>query len=112
MQAFTLVLNAVEFVEDIVNSFEKAGFEEITVIDSVHTVNTLHHHSVEPPAIFGSLRMFARSNKHNNKVVRMIVRDEDVPKAVSAVKAIVGELKMPEVGYLYTTPIAFIEGLE
>ena len=112
MQAFTLVLNAVEFVDDIVGNFVKAGFEEITVMDSVHTVNGLHQHSIEPPAIFGSLRSFIRSNRHNNKIIFMLVKDEEVEKAAGIIKSIVGELKMPEIGYIYTTPISYVEGLE
>lgn len=110
MQAIILVLNKTDHLEDILREFAKLGIKGATVLDSVGMGRVLTQESQEDLPLFGSLKMLLNENRPYNKTIFTVLKDEQVPIAIDAVKKILGDLKKPNVGVLFTVPVNYVEG--
>jgi hypothetical protein len=67
--------------------------------------------SVDAPAIIGGLRRFVNPDRQNNKLILLVLRDEDVNKAIDIIHSVSGNLKLPNTGILFTVPVTRWEGV-
>ncbi len=111
MQLMVLVLSKIECLGQILTSFMENGICGATVLESTGMLNAVGKSDVEPPPIFGSLRQFLRFDDNNNKMIFVVLSDEQVKKASEIINQITGGLSAPNTGILFTVPVAYVEGL-
>lgn len=111
MQMLIFVLNNVNHIEEIMNEFTKHGIKGATIIDSTGMAKVLHHHDHHEVPLFGSLKMLMNEQRPFNKTIFTVIKDEQVPVAVSAIKNVVGDLSKPDVGIVFTLPVSYVEGI-
>ena len=65
----------------------------------------------DAPPIFGSLRQFINPCRQTNKMIMIVLKDEDVPKAKEIIHSVAGDLRNPSSGILFTLPVMNWEGV-
>lgn len=110
MQVLIMVLNKTNYLEDIIKEFNNCGIRGATIIESTGMAKILTSCGEEIP-MFGSLKMLLNEKRPFNKTIFTVLKDEQVKIAVDAIKNVVGDLKKPGVGILFTLPVNYVEGI-
>lgn len=107
MKLLILLLNKVEKLEDVLEGFVEIGITGATVIDSVGMGHIL---SEEVP-IFAGLRFMFAGAKPHNKTIFSVIKDEKEEEAIKLLRKILGDLKKPGTGIVFTLSLDRVEGL-
>lgn len=112
MQLFVHITNHEESVAPIFTKLMAEGFQGASVVDCEGMLTTLNAcNSDDAPPIFGSLRQFINPCRQANKMIMILLKDEDVPRVKEIVHAVAGDLKGPNSGILFTLPVMNWEGV-
>ena len=108
MNILFLVLNEVEYLEDILDAFVDVGVKGATILDSQGMGSALTNGGKEFP-FFGALRNLLDGARPYNKTIFTVIEDENIlEEAVKAVKEILGDMSNPGVGLMFTLPVGNI----
>ncbi|TCT12872.1 hypothetical protein EDC18_11143 [Natranaerovirga pectinivora] len=108
MELLVLVLNKPDELEILMKEFVNIGLKGATVIDSYGMASFLHNMDDIP--MFGSLKMLINNNQTSNKTVFVVLKKEQVKRAMATIKAVIGDLSQTNVGIAFTIPISQVEG--
>ena len=111
MQLLIHITNHEKTVNPIMAELMRQGFHGGSIIDCEGMLEALNQDSVDAPAIIGGLRKFINPDRQNNKLILLVVRDEDVNKAIEVIHGVAGSLKLPNTGILFTVPVTRWEGV-
>jgi len=111
MQLFVHITSQENSVTPILSKMMEANIHGASIVDCQGMLTALHASSVEPPPIFGSLRQFINPERPTNKMILVLLRDEDVPRMKEIVHSVSGDLKLPNTGILFTVPVMNWEGV-
>lgn len=112
MNVLFIVLNKIEYLDDILDSFVDIGVKGATILDSqgMGSVITNSGNGHEP--FFGSIRAFLDNSRPYNKTIFTVIEDDEVlKKAVKSIKSILGDIEKPGVGMMFTLPVDNIYGM-
>ena len=116
------VLNRVEKLEPALNKLEHAGLRGATVLSSRGMAMTLDKYC--DGSFLGSLRAMMEPDREENRTVFMVLKDEDVERAVAAVEEedveravaaveeVAGSFNTPNSGIAFTLPVDFVKGIQ
>ena len=65
-----------------------------------------------PASYLGSLRAMMEPDREENRTVFMVLKDEDVERAVAAVEEVAGSFNTPNSGIAFTLPVDFVKGIQ
>jgi len=106
-----IVLNKVEFLEDILTEFVKIGIRGATILDSQGMASALVSNKSQIP-ILGTLRAIVDNfHPYNKTIFTILENDEIVQKTMKLVNDVVGDMDSPGTGVMFTMPIGNIYGL-
>ncbi len=111
MQLLVHINNHVEITTPLLAALLEAGVKGATVVDCKGMLTALDESSVEPPPIFGSLREFINPEHQSGKMFFMVLKDEDIRTVRETIHQVVGNLKLPNTGILFTVPVMNWEGV-
>ena len=111
MQLFVHITSNEDTVTPILSRMMEANIHGATVVDCEGMLTTLNKSDVEAPPIFGSLRQFIDPDRETNKMILVVLRDEDIPTAKEIVHSVSGDLHLPNTGILFTVPVMNWEGV-
>ena len=112
MQALFIVLNQIDYLDDILSKFLEIGVTGATILDSQGMGSAIVHNNDNLP-LFGSIKAFMDNSRPYNKTIFTLIDDEElVEKAVAATKEIVGDITKPGVGLMFTIPVGKVYGLK
>ncbi len=111
MQLFIHITNHEQSVSPILSKMLDAGIHGATVVDCKGMLTTLNESSVDAPPIFGSLRSFINPERQSNKMIMVVLKDEDIPAVREIVHSVSGDLKLPNTGILFSVPVMNWEGV-
>ncbi len=111
MQLFVYISNGVDTINPILSEMMESGISGATTVDCKGMLSVLNESSIEPPPIFGSLRDFLNPEHQSGKLLLVVLKDEDVPKAKEVIHHVCGNLKLPNTGILFTVPVMSWEGV-
>ena len=83
----------------------KAGFQGASVVDSEGMLKSLNQDSVDAPTIFGGLRQFVNPGRQQNKMILVVLKDEEIQNAIDIIHSVSGDMKLPNTGILFTLPV-------
>ena len=112
MHILFLVLNEIEYLDDILSAFVEAGVKGATILDSQGMASAIASNSDRQIPLFGSLKSFLDSSRPYNKTVFTVVESQELlDKAIDAINSVVGDICKPGIGLMFTVPVGNIYGL-
>lgn len=109
MHVVFLVLNKIEYLEDVLAKLKKAGVTGGTVIESTGMVKQLEESTQS--YILGSLKLFLDDPRPESKTIFFIINDTQIDIVRKTVDEAVGGINNPNTGILFGFPITFADGL-
>ena len=112
MNVLFIVLNQVEYLDDILDEFIEIGVKGATILDSQGMGSALSGNGKDDQPFFGMLRNLLDESRPYNKTIFTVIEDDEIlDKAVKSVKEIVGDIHKPGVGMMFTLPVGNIYGM-
>lgn len=111
MNVLFIVLNKIEYLDEILDSFVDIGVKGATVLDSQGMGSVITNNGESEP-FFGAIRAFLDNSRPYNKTIFTVIEDEKIlEEAVKTVKAIVGDINKPGKGMMFTLPVNNVYGM-
>lgn len=108
MNVLFLVLNDVEYLDDILDAFVEVGLKGATILDSQGMGSALAKGGRDIP-FYGALMHLVDGARPYNKTIFAVIEDEDtLERAVEAVKEVLGDMDKPGAGLMFSFPIGKI----
>lgn len=112
MNALFIVINEVDYVDEILEEFLDIGVKGATILDSQGMGSAIAQGDTSNIPLFGSLKRYLDSSRPYNKTIFTLIEDEELlEKAVRTVKEVVGDLDKLGVGIMFTIPIGKVYGM-
>lgn len=112
MNVLFIVLNEIEYLDDILDSFIDIGVKGATILDSQGMGSAITNSGRGREPFFGAIRSFLDNARPYNKTIFTVIEDEELlEEAVVTVKKIVGDINKPGVGLMFTIPVGKIYGM-
>lgn len=112
MNALFIVINEIDYVDEILERFLDIGVGGATILDSQGMGSAIAQGDTSDIPLFGSLKRYLDSSRPYNKTIFTIIEDEELlEEAISTVKDIVGDLNKLGVGVMFTVPIGKVYGM-
>ena len=102
MQLLVHITNHENVVDPIMIKLAKAGFHGASVVDCEGMLKSLNQDSVDAPTIFGGLRQFVNPGRQQNKMILVVLKDEEIQSAIDIIHSVSGDMKLPNTGILVT----------
>lgn len=111
MQLLLIVLNKIEKLDELLETFLDNDFSGATIISSTGMMSELAKNMEDLP-IFGSLRYMIDLDREETKTIFMALKNDQVEPAKKVVREVVGDLSKPDTAVMFTLPILSVEGIE
>lgn len=112
MNVLFIVLNEMEYLDDILDSFVDIGVKGATILDSQGMGSAISNSGRGNDPFFGAIRTFLDNSRPYNKTIFTVIEDEELlNEAVKSVKDILGDMNKPGVGMMFTVPVGNVYGL-
>lgn len=111
MQMLLYITNHENTVNPILAKMMEAKIQGATVFDCEGMLSALNQDSVDAPPMFGSLRKFINQDRQQNKMILVVLRDEEIHTAVEIIHSVTGDLHLPNTGIVFTLPVTRWEGV-
>lgn len=112
MNVLFIVLNEIEFLDDILDSFVDIGVKGATILDSQGMGSAITNSGRGSEQFFGAIRSFLDNARPYNKTIFTVIEnDELLEDAIKTVKEILGDINKPGVGMMFTMPVGNIYGI-
>lgn len=105
IQVLFVVLNEVDYLNDILEGFVDIGVSGATVLDSQGMASVIVNNSNRNIPLFGYLKKALEDSLPYNKTIFTVLEDSLVEKAVALVQDKVEEINSSNVGFMFTIPI-------
>ena len=109
MKLLVLILDDVEKLETLLCALSEAKISGATIVESAGMARSLYH--MEDGAFLGSLRLFLNPDREENRMIFMVLNDEQIQTVKAVIKDVIGDLSEPNTGILFTLPIDSVDGL-
>lgn len=110
MNILFLVLNNINYLNNILKTLKDAGITGGTIIDSKGMFHTLKDNN--DPSILESFKMFLEDPRPDSKTIFFIVNDSDMEKAKKIIDTCVGGIDTPNTGIMFSLKLDFVAGLK
>ncbi len=110
MQLLIYITKQLEKLPAVLSGFMEEGVKGATVVDSQGALRTILADGEEAPPIFGSLRKFLNPRGEEEKMVFVVLPEEQVETAKNVIRRNV-DLTLPDTGIFFTVPVTDVEGL-
>ena len=108
MTVLFIVLNKLEYLEDILDMFLDQGVKGATILDSQGLGRTLE----DSLPSFGTIRQLMDGSRPYNKTIFTVIEcPEKLDRVINQVEEIVIDLDEPGIGMMFTIPVEEIHGL-
>ncbi len=112
MNALFIVLNEIEFLDEILDGFVDIGVKGATILDSQGMGSAITNSGRGNEQFFGAIRSFLDNARPYNKTIFTVIEDEEtLVEVVKTVKDILGDINKPGVGMMFTVPVGNIYGI-
>lgn len=106
MHVLFIVLNAIEYLDDILSGFVEVGVSGATILDSQGMGSTIVNSQIKSIPLFSALHMMLEDSHPYSKTIFTVLENEEmVKKTVAIVQEMVGDLSNTGVGFMFTVPI-------
>ncbi len=112
MYALVIVLNATEYLDDILARFLDIGLKGATVLESQGMASCIVNHEIRSVPLFSYFKsLFDSSGPYNKTIFTVIESKELVELAINSVNEVMSDYPSEHSGLMFTVPIADIYSL-
>lgn len=110
IQVLVIVLNEVDYLEEILAGFVEIGVSGATILDSQGMASAIvRGDNNQSISLFGALKTLLEDAHPYNKTIFTVLENEGlVNKAVAVVNEVVGDITSPGVGFMFSVPINMV----
>lgn len=109
MYALIVVLNEIDYLDDVLAGFVREGINGATILDSQGMGSAIVNSDYSTIPLFGTLSMLLSDSHPYSKTIFTVLDNEDmVEKAVAVVQETVDGISSSGVGFMFTVPIGKI----
>ena len=106
MYVLFIVLNEVDYLDDILAGFVEAGVSGATILDSQGMASAIVNGNNKGISLFNSFKTLLEDARPYNKTIFTVLESEElVDKAVAVVQGVIGDVFSPGIGFMFTIPI-------
>ena len=110
MQLLVLILKKVELLDSLLKELTNGGVRGGTIVDGTGMAEALVN--MEDLPMFGVLRNILKDEeKEISKVLFFVCSDEEMIVTRDIIKRVIGDLKAPNTGIMFSIPITYVEGI-
>lgn len=110
LQLLMLILKDIESTNTLMQELADCGVKGGTILEGKGMANALVNNEDLPA--FGMLRhMLSGDEKESSYVLMFVLRDEQVMDTRNTIKSVLGDLKSPNSGIMFSIPLTYVEGL-
>jgi len=110
MQLLVLIMKKAELMDELLKQLANGGVKGATILQGKGMAEALVN--MEDLPMFGLLRrVLADEEKEVSDVVLFVLKDEEVKHTKDIIKGVLGDLKTPNSGIMFSLPINDVEGL-
>ena len=109
MKLMFVVLNQVELLDPLLESFMDKGIRGATILSSRGMARELSQNEDYP--VFGTLRFLFDPERQENKTIFMVIDDDQVSTVKESIEEVVGDLDAPDSAVFFTVPVADVGGI-
>ena len=107
MYALFVVLNEIDYLEDILSGFLENEVSGATIVDSQGMGSAIANSNNTDIPFFSSLRMLIGDSHPYSKTIFTVLKDKSmVDKAVGVVQEVMGDIEGSGLGFMFSLPIA------
>lgn len=111
MELLVHITNHEESVTPIMEKMMAAGIHGASIVDVEGMLAAVNADSDNAPSIFGGLRQFVNPGRQQNKMIIVVLKDDQVDQAINIIHEVSGDLKLPNTGIVFCLPVARCEGV-
>ena len=102
-----VVLNEIDYIEDILSGFVRKKISGATILESQGMGSAIANSNNESIPLFATLRMLLGDSHPYSKTIFTVLEDEEmVEKAVRVVQDVVEDIEANGIGIMFSVPIA------
>lgn len=106
MQVLFIVLNATEYLDDILSGFVEEDITGATILDSQGMGSAIVTGDNRSTPLFGALKMLlSDAHPYNKTIFTVLENEEAVERAVGVVREILGDIEKLGIGFMFSVPI-------
>ena len=110
MQLLVLILKKVELLDSLLQELANGCVRGGTIVDGTGMAEALVN--MEDLPMFGVLRNILKDEeKEISKVLFFVCSDEEMIVTRDIIKRVIGDLKAPNTGIMFSIPITYVEGI-
>jgi len=109
MKLLVFILNKTEVLEVFLSRLAEEGIGGATILSSTGMARALAESSAL--SFFSSLRTILDPPKEENKTILTVVNNKQIDIVLRVIDEVVGDLKKPNTGIVFTLPIDMVKGL-
>ncbi|TAH68854.1 MAG: hypothetical protein EWM47_07775 [Anaerolineaceae bacterium] len=107
MYALFVVLNEIDYLEDILSGFVESKISGATILDSQGMGSAIANSDNEDIPLFSTLRMLIGDTHPYSKTIFTVLENEAmVNKAVGVIQEVVSDIETNGIGFMFSVPIA------
>lgn len=113
MYALFVVLNEIDYMEDILSGFVEKKISGATILDSQGMGSALANSDNDDIPLFSKFRMLiGDSHPYSKTIFTVLENDMMVNKAVSVVQEVLSDIKDTGAGFMFTVPVAKVYSMK
>ena len=106
MHVLVIVLNEIEYLDDILTGFVEEDINGATILDSQGMGSAIVEGDNRSTPLFGSLKMLlGDAHPYSKTIFTVLENEETVERAATVVKDILGDMDRVGVGFMFSIPI-------
>lgn len=110
MQLLVVILKSEHRIKKVIQELARSGIKGGTILEGTGMAESLVQMQDLP--VLGTLRrMLSAEEFDTSHVMLFALKDEQLQKATTVIKEVVGSFKEPNTGIMFAVPISYIEGL-
>ncbi len=107
MYVLFVVLNEIDYLDDILSGFVESKISGATILDSQGMGSAIANSNNEDIPLFSTLRMLIGDTQPYSKTIFTVLENEVmVNKAVRVVQEVVSDIEANGIGIMFSVPIA------
>ena len=101
-----IVLNEIDYLDDIMAEFVNIGVCGATILDSQGMASAIVNGQNKNIPLFGSLKkLLADARPYNKTIFTVLENEEMVDKTVASINKVLADASQPGAGFMFTMPI-------
>jgi nitrogen regulatory protein PII len=105
MQVLFIILNKVNYLDDILSILVKLNVKGATILDSQGMASAIVNSDIRSIPLFGALKDLLKEHHPYNKTIFTVIKDQALLyQVVEEVKALLKNDKLP-CGFMFTVPV-------